>query len=686
MAAPRPPASALIDLPGVGEKLAGRLAALGIERPDDLLFHLPRRYEDRTRVVPIGTVVPGAQVQVAGRIVAVRHLPGRRGSLCIEIADDTGRLTLRLFHFRPAQAARLQTGECVVCFGEARASQWGLELVHPDYRLLPAGAQVPVQARLTPVYATVEGLGQRRLRQLIEHRLDGPAPADLLGPLPALPTLTEALQAVHRPGPEAELASLLEGSAAPVQRLALEELVAHQLVVRQTRATAREAPAPILIDAAALTARLRGALGFALTGAQARVVAAVAADLAAARPMLRLVQGDVGAGKTAVAALAAAQAVGAGYQAAVMAPTELLAEQHLQAFTAWFAPLGVPVHWLAGGQQGAARRAAQAALADPAPAVVIGTHALFQEAVCFGRLGLAIIDEQHRFGVRQRLALRAKGPDGQTPHQLIMTATPIPRTLAMSAYADLDASVIDELPPGRLPVQTVAVPETRREAVIGRIRDVCAAGAQVYWVCTLIEENETLAAQAAEQTAARLQAALPELRVGLVHGRMSRSERDLPMGQFVAGQLQVLVATTVIEVGVNVPNASLMVIENAERLGLAQLHQLRGRVGRGQRASHCVLFYRPPLSPSAHARLAILRDTNDGFAIAERDLELRGPGELLGTRQTGLAQLRVAALPRDAHLLAQANALADRLASERPAAAADLITRWIGPSLRFMAA
>ncbi len=686
MSAPRAQALALTDLPGVGEKLAGRLAALGIERPDDLLFHLPRRYEDRTRLVPIAAVVPGALVQVAGRIVSVRHLPGRRGSLCIEITDDSARLTLRLFHFKPAQAARLQTGERIVCFGEARESQWGLELVHPDYRLLPAGTAVPMQERLTPIYPTVEGLGQRRLRQLISERLDGPALAELLGPVPSLPSLAEALQAVHRPAPTTDLAALLEGAAAPVQRLALEELVAHQMVVRQTRTAAREAPAPELIDSIALTARLRAALGFDLTAAQARVAAAVAADLAMAQPMLRLVQGDVGAGKTAVAALAAAQAVGAGYQAAVMAPTELLAEQHLRAFEDWFAPLGVPVHWLAGGQQGAARRAAQAALADPTPAVVIGTHALFQETVRFGRLGLAIIDEQHRFGVRQRLALRAKGPDGQTPHQLIMTATPIPRTLAMSAYADLDVSVIDELPPGRSPVQTVAVPESRRETVIGRIRSVCAAGAQVYWVCTLIEENETLAAQAAEQTAARLQAALPELRIGQVHGRMSRSERDLPMGQFVAGQLQVLVATTVIEVGVNVPNASLMVIENAERLGLAQLHQLRGRVGRGQRVSHCVLFYRPPLSPTAHARLAILRETNDGFAIAERDLELRGPGELLGTRQTGLAQLRVAALPRDADLLAQANALADQLARDRPAAAAGLITRWIGPSLRFMAA
>jgi ATP-dependent DNA helicase RecG len=677
-------------LKGVGPALAKRLSKLGLESVADLLFWLPVRYEDRTHLVPIGSLRPGSRAAVEGKVELAEVVFRGRRSLLVRIGDGTGFLTLRFFHFSAAQQAQLVRGARLRCFGEVRRGKHGAEIVHPEYKAADAPDTQAVKDVLTPVYPITEGVQQGRLRNLTAQALaavgDGELP-DLLPPEVQhelkLPSLREALQYVHRPPPDADLAELDARRHPAQRRLAFEELLAHQLSLRELRGAIRRDPAWPLAPAHALADRLLAGTGFTLTGAQRRVLGELRRDLALPHPMLRLVQGDVGSGKTIVAALAAADAVEAGGQVALMAPTELLAEQHARNFERWLAPLGLAPLLLTGRLPAKARREAEAALAEGRQGIAIGTHALFQDEVRFKRLALVIVDEQHRFGVHQRMRLREKGSGGRYPHQLVMTATPIPRTLAMTAYADLDVSVIDELPPGRTPVATVAMPDSRRDEVVQRIRGACLAGRQAYWVCPLIDESELLEAQAAEDTAAQLAAALPELAIGLVHGRMPPAAREKAMARFKAGEIGLLVATTVIEVGVDVPNASLMVIENAERMGLAQLHQLRGRVGRGPEASTCLLLWHAPLSPLASARLAVLRATNDGFEVARRDLELRGPGELLGTRQTGLMQLKVADLMRDADLLPRVQAAADVMLASHADNMAALKRRWIGASARY---
>jgi ATP-dependent DNA helicase RecG len=677
------------SLPGVGPALAEILRKLGIERLQDLWFHLPLRYEDRTRITPIRDLVAGESAQVEGAVEAVETGFRYRPQLKVAITDDSHEtLVLRFFHFRRQQVQQFAPGLRLRCFGAIRHGQHGLEMVHPQYRVVRGEAAV--EETLTPVYPVTEGLGQQRLRGVIDKalaRLPGEAaleliPPELLRPLGLMP-LRDALLGVHRPTPDADVQALLAGSHPAQQRLAFEELLAHHLSLKRLRAQVRKHRASALPADPELRQRFLAALPFTLTGAQQRVGNEIARDLAKRVPMLRLVQGDVGSGKTVVAALAALHAIANGRQTALMAPTELLAEQHLRSFRAWFEPLGIEVVWLAGKVTGRARDKALAQLAEGAP-IAVGTHALMQEGVAFARLGLAIVDEQHRFGVQQRMALRDKGlAGGEAPHQLVLTATPIPRTLAMSAYADLDVSTLDELPPGRTPVRTVAVANTRRDEVIERIRAACAEGRQAYWVCTLIEDSDQLQAQAAEVAHAQLCAALPGLAVGLVHGRMKPKQKQAAMDAFKDGHTALLVATTVIEVGVDVPNASLMVIENAERLGLAQLHQLRGRVGRGSVASTCVLLYQPPLSGLAKQRLATLRETNDGFVIAEKDLRLRGPGELLGTRQTGEMGFRVADIVRDASLMPAVQRVGTALLRDHPGLANRLTARWIGAAARF---
>ena len=671
-------------LKGVGAALAEKLAKVGLETLQDVLFHLPLRYQDRTRIVPIGALRPGQDAVVEGTVAGADVVMGRRRSLLVRLQDGSGTLSLRFYHFSQAQKEGLKRGTLVRCYGEVRPGSSGLEIYHPEYRALSGGEPIAVEQTLTPIYPTTEGLTQQRLRQLSEQALARLGPHSLPDWLPAelareheLAPLDQALRYLHRPPPDADLDELAEGRHWAQHRLAFEELLTHQLSMQRLRDSLRNQHAPALPKAQRLPAQYLANLGFAPTGAQQRVGAEIAYDLSQHEPMLRLVQGDVGAGKTVVAALAALQALEAGYQVALMAPTEILAEQHFITFQRWLAPLGLEVAWLAGKLKGKARVSALEQIAGGTP-MVVGTHALFQEEVQFKRLALVIIDEQHRFGVQQRLALRKKGVDGRLcPHQLIMTATPIPRTLAMSAYADLDTSILDELPPGRTPVNTLLVADSRRFEVIERVRSACHEGRQAYWVCTLIEESEELTCQAAETTFEDLSAALGGLHVGLIHGRMKPAEKAAVMDQFKQGQLQLLVATTVIEVGVDVPNASLMIIENPERLGLAQLHQLRGRVGRGSAASHCVLLYHPPLSQLGRQRLGIMRETTDGFVIAEKDLELRGPGEMLGTRQTGLLQFKVADLMRDADLLPAVCDAALRLLAEWPQHVSPLLERWL---------
>ncbi|MBD8881100.1 ATP-dependent DNA helicase RecG [Rhodanobacter sp. 7MK24] len=680
-------------LTGVGPALEALLHRLGLECLQDLWFHLPLRYEDRTRVTAIADLRAGQSAQVVGVVEAVERGFRYRPQLKVAICDDSRQtLQLRFFHFNRAQAEQLAPGARLLCFGEVRQSAQGLEMVHPQYRRLGAAEAVAVEDRLSPVYPATEGLGQQRLAGVIAKALALLPSDSALELIPrdlcathGLASLRDALLTVHRPPPDARLDLLLGGRHPAQQRLAFEELLTQHLSLKRMRAAVQKRKAPRLAEAGGLREQMLESLPFALTAAQQRVDAEVRRDLAQAHPMLRLVQGDVGSGKTVVAAFAALAAVESGHQVALMAPTELLAEQHLRNFRHWLTPLGVEVEWLAGKQQGRARDAAMRRVADGVP-ITVGTHALMQEGVRFARLGLVIVDEQHRFGVQQRLALHDKGADharGEVPHQLVLTATPIPRTLAMSAYADLDVSTIDELPPGRTPVQTVAVSNARRAEVVERIRVACAEGRQAYWVCTLIEESEQLRAQAAEVAHAELSAALADCRVGLVHGRLKPKDKQAVMDAFKAGELVALVATTVIEVGVDVPNASLMVIENSERLGLAQLHQLRGRVGRGAVASNCVLLYQPPLGQLARERLAVMRETNDGFRIAEKDLELRGPGEVLGTRQTGQLGFRIADLARDAHLLPAVQQVGERLLAEHPREADLLIARWIGGAARY---
>lgn len=680
-------------LKGVGPRVLEKLARLGIHSINDLLLHLPLRYQDRTRVVPIGGLSAGDDAVIEGEVLLTEVKFGKRPTLLSRVADGTGSITLRFYYFNAQQKDTLARGTRVRCYGEARSRDQALEMIHPEYRVVDVAIPPPVEENLTPIYPATEGLNQHSLRRLTTQALlwwqqHAAQRADSLPDAVLqqfrLPYLREVIPFIHRPSPDADQ-TLLEAKRHPAQqRLIFEELLAQHLALRRLRAAAQQHRAPALPPDGSLTRQFIHELPFTLTGAQRKTIAEITTDLARAQPMQRLVQGDVGCGKTIVAAHAALHAVEAGYQAALMMPTELLAEQHFKSFTRWLAPLNVEIAWLTGKVKTQQRRVALERIADGSARVIIGTHALFQEQVVFAKLGLVIVDEQHRFGVHQRLALREKGGrDGGWPHQLIMTATPIPRTLAMAVYADLDCSVIDELPPGRTPIETVVVPDTRREQVVERIRAACASGRQAYWVCTLIEESETLQAQAAQDTALQLQAALPELKIGLIHGRMKSAEKVQVMTRFHARELHVLVATTVIEVGVDVPNASLIVIENAERLGLAQLHQLRGRVGRGATASACVLLYQAPLSQLARQRLAALRETNDGFEIARRDLEQRGPGEVLGTRQTGLTQLRIADLQRDQALLPKVEQVGRVLLEQYPQHVNALIARWVGNAISY---
>lgn len=680
----------LSTLSGVGASQAGKLAKMGLETIQDLLLHLPLRYEDRTRLYRIGDLLPGLSVTVEGEVLRSDISFGRRRMMTCQISDGSGVLTLRFFNFNAAMKNSLSPGKHVIAYGEAKRGNTGPEIIHPEYRVHGENIGVELQESLTPVYPTTEGIRQATLRKLIDQALamlDSSVIAELL-PIElsrSLISLPEAIHTLHRPPADIQLADLEQGKHPAQRRLIMEELLAHNLSMLAVRAGAQSYRALPLLPEEQLKQRFLAALPFTPTHAQQRVVAEIEQDMTHNFPMMRLIQGDVGSGKTLVAALAALCAIAHGKQVALMAPTELLAEQHANTFRQWLEPLGLEVGWLAGKQKGKARLAQQEAVASGQVSMVVGTHAMFQEQVQFSGLALVIIDEQHRFGVHQRLALWEKGEEqGFHPHQLIMTATPIPRTLAMTAYADLDTSVIDELPPGRTPVTTVAIPDTRRSDVIQRVKNACLEeGRQAYWVCTLIEESELLEAQAAEVTCEELKIALPEIKVGLVHGRMKGPEKQAVMLAFKQGELQLLVATTVIEVGVDVPNASLMIIDNPERLGLAQLHQLRGRVGRGAVASHCVLLYKTPLSKTAQMRLQVLRDSNDGFVIAQRDLEIRGPGELLGTRQTGSAEFKVADLLRDQAMIPEVQRVARHLHQQYPEHAQALIERWLPERTRY---
>ncbi|QUT15568.1 ATP-dependent DNA helicase RecG [Rahnella inusitata] len=680
----------LTSLSGVGASQADKLAKLGLETIQDLLLHLPLRYEDRTRLYAISDLQPGLFATIEGEVLRSDISFGRRRMLTCQISDGTGLVTLRFFNFNAAMKNSLAAGRRVTAYGEIKRGTIGAEIIHPEYRIQGENSEVVLQESLTPVYPTTEGIRQATLRKLTDQALELLDTVPIVELLPeelsrSLISLPEALHLLHRPPPDIQLADLEKGHHPAQRRLIMEELLAHNLSMLAVRAGTQSYKALPLHHDDRLKKQFLASLPFSPTGAQDRVVAEIEQDLAKSYPMMRLVQGDVGSGKTLVAALAALCAIAQGQQVGLMAPTELLAEQHANNFRQWFEPLGIQVGWLAGKQKGKARQAQQEAIASGQVSMVVGTHAIFQEQVLFSSLSLVIIDEQHRFGVHQRLALWEKGlQQGFHPHQLIMTATPIPRTLAMTAYADLDTSVIDELPPGRTPVTTVAIPDTRRSDIISRVKSACELeNRQAYWVCTLIEESEMLEAQAAEATWEGLKEALPALNIGLVHGRMKAQEKQAVMQAFKKGEVQLLVATTVIEVGVDVPNASLMIIENPERLGLAQLHQLRGRVGRGAVASHCVLLYKTPLSKTAQKRLQVLRDSNDGFVIAQQDLEIRGPGELLGTRQTGSAEFKVADLLRDQAMIPDVQRIARYLQQQFPEHAKALIERWLPERVRY---
>ena len=676
------------ELKGIGPKMGENLQKLGLEKVRDLLFHLPLRYQDRTQVHPIGTIRHGQEVMVQG---VVEHseivFRGRRMMICT-ISDNTGMLTLRFFHFSNAQQQALKRGTKVSCFGEVRIGNTTREMVHPEYKILNENNTIePLADTLTPIYPATKGLQQRSLLRLAHQALSYlPELTDLIPAEVArqyhLSDLKHALQALHQPTQGVSVAQLLARNHPAQQRLIFEELLAHQLSLRKLREQQKKSSGIPLSSDDNYFQQLKDNLPFALTNAQNHVIDEINQDLSNTWPMSRLVQGDVGSGKTLVAAAAALTAIEAGYQVALMAPTEILSEQHYKSFSDWFSPLGLKVILISGKQRIAEKREALENAASGDSQLVIGTHALFQNDVTFNRLGLIIVDEQHRFGVHQRLSLREKGrsADAQTisyPHQLVMTATPIPRTLAMTTYADMDYSVIDELPPGRTPVNTVVISNSRRNEIIDRIHAVCADGAQVYWVCTLIEESEALQCQNAEETWSLLNDALPDLNIGLIHGRMKSDEKESIMADFKAAKVNLLVATTVIEVGVDVPNASLMIIENAERLGLAQLHQLRGRVGRGTKASSCVLMYQTPLSQNARKRLEALRNSNDGFEIAKIDLEIRGPGEVFGTRQTGELQFKIANLLEDQFLLPKVQEAARLMNDKYPHNIDPLIERWI---------
>ena len=673
------------QLQGVGAAAATLLEKLHIFSTDDLLFHLPRDYEDRSTIIPMNQLVVGRSYLLEGEVRSVDFPPGKKKSLAALLQDDFGKVTLRFYHIYKGLTDRIKMGQQLRIFGEVRVGARGLEMYHPEIQVIQQHTPLP-KTQLTAIYPSTEGLTQPKLREYVRQALQHHSDA-LAELLPKKYSngyeLKQALEYIHEPPVDANMQQLNQGSHPAQQRLIFEELVAHQISLLTRRAYIRQIAAPRFDSSKILAKALLDGLPFQMTNAQKRVSKEILQDLKQDQPMLRLVQGDVGAGKTLVAAVAACHALEADWQVALMAPTEILAEQHYLNFKRWFEPLGIQVAWLSGKQKGKARTQAEQQIKQGHAQLIVGTHALFQDAVEFSKLGLVIIDEQHRFGVDQRLALRNKGANQFTPHQLVMTATPIPRTLAMSAYGDLDTSIIDELPPGRTPIQTVTIPLDRREQVLQRIASNCREGKQAYWVCTLVEQSETLDAQAAEATYQEIKERFPDINIGLVHGKMKADEKQAVMQAFKDNQSQLLIATTVIEVGVDVPNASIMVIENAERLGLSQLHQLRGRVGRGATASFCALLYKTPLSQNGQERLSILRESNDGFVIAEKDLEIRGPGELLGTKQTGDMGFRVASLERDDHLLTQAHYVAEQILKDYPQHADGLLKRWLPEAPRY---
>lgn len=649
----------VLSIKGIGEALALKLTKLNIHCVGDLLLHFPFRYENHTQVTPMRCLCDAQNALIEGTIISANQIGRQKKRYIVGLRDPSGYCEIVFFKTFHSQETQWQKGSALRCFGQAKLSPKGFQMVHPEWTRLQEGIILPLPETLTPIYPTVAGLAQKTLRKIIHRVLmsyensvnrQEDVLASKLGFLPAMMSVWEALKLIHQPTPDIDQHALVERQHSAYRRLIIEELLAHHITMLKIRENIQTEQAKALVLDAAKLDKFLAQLPFQLTAAQEDAWNTIRQDLAKNTPMLRLVQGDVGCGKTIVAALAALTAVSLDQQVVIMVPTEILAEQHLQHFQAWFEPFSVRCELLTGRLKAKERRSVEENIALGLTKIIIGTHALFQENVKYQSLGLVIIDEQHRFGVHQRLALREKGYDSEIsvlPHQLIMTATPIPRTLAMSQYAHLDISTISALPPGRQPIKTLAISQSRRDEVIERIDGVCHKGQQIYWVCTLISESETLQCQTAEATFEALQEALPHWRVGLVHGKLSSDDRDLIMQAFYAGEIQILVATTVIEVGVNVPNATLMVIENAERLGLAQLHQLRGRVGRGHAASFCVLLYQSPLSEMAQARLGTLRDSNDGFVIAEADLSLRGPGEILGTKQTGVVQFRVSDLKRD---------------------------------------
>lgn len=670
--------SALETIKGITKPVLASLHKLGISNVQGLLLHLPLRYVDETHITPIRDLRTGEQVQVEGEIVHAEVQYKPRKNLICRLQDASGQqLTLRFLHFYPSQIAALAVGKQVRALGEVRNGFFGYEMVHPQCKAVREST--PVQETLTPVYPTTAGLSQASLRKWIGWALINGDQSETLPEFvyapQCMPSFAQSLRALHHPSPEANIHALSEHATIEWQRLAFDELLAQQLSMRRHYARRRSLGAPPLKPSKTLISALLKSLPFPLTQAQQKVALEIGRDLAQPHPMQRLLQGDVGSGKTIVATMAALQAIENGWQAAIMAPTEILAEQHFKKIQGWLTPLNIEVAWLSGSQNKKDRAAALEAISSGVAKLVVGTHALFQEQVNFAKLGLAIVDEQHRFGVQQRLSLKQKGTQ---PHQLMMSATPIPRTLSMSYYADLDVSVIDELPPGRTPVATKLVADTRREEVLMRVREACAQGQQAYWVCPLIEESETLQLQTAMDTYTDMQGAFPDLKVGLVHGRMKSAEKQAIMAQFSANEIQLLVATTVIEVGVDVPNASLMVIEHAERMGLSQLHQLRGRVGRGAAKSACILLYQGPLGEIARARLKIIYESSDGFEIAQADLHLRGPGEFMGVRQSGVPMLRIADLERDTKLLEHAQSLADRLLKDCPKEVERHLERWMG--------
>ena len=681
-------------LNGVGPAVAEKLKRLEIYNIQDVLFHLPKRYEDRTKLTALGALQLGQQALVEGIIEHCEIKYGGRGrrSLLCYLSDNTGAIVLRFFHFTKAQQNNLSSGKKLRCFGEARRGATRLEFVHPEYELVQHDNSV-IEQTLTPVYAKTEGIHQTLLKKISDQVLTKINQGFLVDWLPEkvkqqhqFPDLVSALSNVHRPNKNANIFALNECKTKAQQRLLFEELVAQQLSLLQARNEIKKTKALKLSVSKDDYVSFIKNLAFELTHAQEKVIAEIFSDINKTHPMLRLVQGDVGSGKTVVAAAAAMAVVNSGFQLAIMAPTEILTEQHFVNFKQWFDEKNCLL--LTGKDKGKLRQQKLNQISSGACQIIIGTHALFQHDVEFKQLVLLVVDEQHRFGVHQRLALREKGQlkDGQqntAPHQLIMTATPIPRSLAMTAYADLDYSVIDELPKGRKPVTTVVVSTSRRDEVTQRIEKACENGEQAYWVCTLVEESDVLQCQAAEVTAQQLTAELTNVRVGLVHGRMKQQDKQLIISRFKHKEIDLLVATTVIEVGVDVPNASLMVIDNAERLGLAQLHQLRGRVGRGAKQSACVLMYQSPLSEQGKQRLGILRETNDGFKVAEKDLELRGPGEVLGTRQTGLMQMRIADIVRDEHWFADVKKTALYIIKQHPKTVEPLVRRWLGKADRF---